>query len=813
MVNKKEIEEIEKVNALTDRVKRLEARYKAANPHLCCVRAQLVTESHKETDGQPLDIRRAKMFKRVMEKLPIAIREDELIVGCQTGHAIRGASPVVDFDPEYTFQIFNSSKITLNSGQDSAREEAGVDEEEKRILLECATYWSGKSPADFIRKAQRDAYGSKMDDMVAARLHFGIDQRPMTSRYVDHEKVIYKGLKSVIAETEEALRKIYESDFMDPEAVDKINFLQSVVISLEGAIIFAKRYSTLAKELAAKETNAARKKELEKIAGVCEWVPENPARNFHEAVQCLWFTHLCCNLEHSYNNEAPGRMDQTLNPAYEKDLKAGKITRQDAAELMGCLWVKFGEMEVAKGAVNREHIQGNMGIDIIIGGVRRDGSDATSEMTYLILETSRRVKTVQPLLYFRSHRGTPDELWMKVIEVCKDRTDGQPAILNDETVINNFTAKGIPLEDARDFLVGGCIHPCTRTGSPDRVMHPNISKVFEMMLYNGFDPKTKKQIGPKTGDPRTFKSFEELYNAFKVQTEYIIDFFGKCYRLFFQVRNQHYSFPYSSALMDGCIEKGKDQMRGGCKFLQLNWGMQDRGNQNPIDSLAAIKKVVFEEKKATMAEVLDAVANNFEGKEALRQMLKAAPKYGNDDDYVDSIFDDWSLWTQRRIAQEKTVLGYPMRSGRGGATVHFAFGKVCGALPDGRKAGEPLADGSLSPMRGCDLKGPTALLNSASRINHCELSTDTLINLKFPPAVIATLENRKKLKAMIRTYFDRGGYQVQFNLMGQDILKEAQQKPGEHKDLMVRVAGYSAYFVDLSPAVQEDIIARTEHTL
>lgn len=593
MVGKEQIEAIEKVNALTDRVKRLKERYLAATPHLCAARAQLVTESHQETDGQPLDIRRAKMFQRVMEGLPIAIREDELIVGCQTGHAIRGASPVVDFDPEYTFQIFSSDKITLHSGPDAARGQAAVDEEEKRILLECAKYWSGKSPADAIRKAQRDVYGAKMDDMVAARLHFGIDQRPMTSRYVDHEKVVSKGLKSVMAEAEDALRKIYSSDFMDPEALDKINFLQSVIISLEGAILFAKRYSALAKEMASKETRPARKKELEKIADACSWVPENPARNFHEAVQSLWFTHLCANLEHSYNNETPGRMDQYLYPTYQKDIKEGKMTRQEAAELLGCIWVKFAETEVAKGAVNREHIQGNMGIDTIIGGVHRDGSDATNEMTYMILEVSRRVRTVQPLLYFRVHKKTPEDLFMKAIEVCKDRTDGQPAFLNDDAVVNNFTAKGIPLEEARDWLVGGCIHPCTRTGSPDRVMHPNIAKVFEMTLYNGLDPKTKKQIGPKTGDPRTFKSFDELYNAFKVQTEYIIDFFAKCYRLFWQVRNQHYSFPYSSALMDGCIEKGKDQMRGGCRFLQLNWGMQDRGNQNPIDSLAAIKKLVL----------------------------------------------------------------------------------------------------------------------------------------------------------------------------------------------------------------------------
>lgn len=808
------VTEIEKCVAFTDRVKKRKQCYLDATPHLSAARSRLVTLAHKETEGEPLDIRRAKMFARIMEELPIHIEENELIVGFQSEY-LRGASPAVDFDPEYTFQILSAETLTLNAGRDAVgSKKAVISDEEKKSLLEDAQYWKGKSPADAIRRTQRDIFGSLMDDTVEARLHFGFDQRPMTSRYVDFEKVINKkGLLGVIAEAEEELKKAKEGQFHGQESLDKFYFLRAVIIACESVITFARRYSELAKKMAESEKDSRRKAELQKISEVCLRVPAHPARTLHEAVQSFWFVHLCNNLEHCYNNETPGRMDQYLFPRYRHDVDNNIITRSEAAELLGCLWVKFVEMEVAKGKMNREHIQGNMGFDVVIGGVKSDGTDATNELTFMILEVSKQVKTVQPLLYLRTHKDSPDELWMKAVEVNSERGDGQPAFLNDAAVILNFEKKGIPLPDARNFLVGGCIHPYVNTGNPDRLAHPNISKMFEMTLNNGFDPRTKKQIGPKTGDPREFKSFDELYNAFKEQVAYFVNLFATCHRVYWQIRNKHYSFPFSSALMDDCIKNGKDQFRGGLRYPQLQWGMQDRGMQNAVNSLVAIKKVVFDTKEATMAEVLDALEVNFEGKEELRNKLLKAPKYGNDDDYVDDIFNDWSLWIQNRIAQEKTNLGTPMRSGRGGATIHMAYGKVIGALPDGRKAGVPLADGSLSPMRGTDLNGPTAIIKSATKANHTELATDTLLNMKLPTAVLATKDAKAKLIALMKTLFQRGGYQVQFNVLDNKILEEAIKNPEEHRNLMVRVAGYSAYFVDLDPKVQQEIMERTEYNL
>jgi pyruvate formate-lyase/glycerol dehydratase family glycyl radical enzyme len=807
MVKMEVMEEINRVSPLTGRVeKRMEELF-SATPHLCAERSRLVTESWKETEGEPLHIRRAKLFKKMLEGISVVIHEGELIVGSETKY-VKGASPPVDFNCHLTFEVFESEHVRLSG----LVKVADVTEDEKESLLEDARYWKGKSTVDATRKARHEVFGDKVDPLhhTKVRLAVAPDVRPVSSRVPDYEKALGIGLNGIIAEAQEQIKK---ASFLEKDTIKKYYFWQSVIIACEGVIHFAHRYADLARNLAKSETDAARKAELEKIADACEWVPAHPPRTFYEALQGFWFIHLGIHLEASQSNDIPGRMDQYLYPFYKKDIDEGRLTRQEAAELIACLRVKFSQLDNVRGKIFGQTSQTNLSQNVVIGGVRRDGTDASNELTYLFLEVARQVRTPQPPLNLRIHPGTPMELWMKAVEVNVDRGDGVPVFLNDGPLILNFVGRGMPLQEARDWASAGCVHPVHYAFYCDKQIYISIAKIFEVTLYNGFDPGIQKQIGPKTGDPREFSSYEELYDAFKKQVDYFATLLAEDYRLFWQVRNEHYSLPFVSSLTLDCIEKGKGITEGGVRYPQFYAGFRDRGHQDVADSLASIKKLVFEERKITMAELLEALAANFEKKEELRLMLRAAPKYGNDDDYVDDIHNDLSLWTQYRLSREKHPMGTDMQLGRGGASWHVFFGKGVGALPNGRKAGTPLADGSLSPAQGVDVKGPTAVINSATKVNHTELSYYSLFNLKFSKAAVQTQKGMRTLISLIKTYFERGGYMIQFNLMGQETLIAARNNPEKYRDLLVRVAGYSAYFVDLSPDLQDEIISRTEHAL
>jgi formate C-acetyltransferase len=811
-VNSEQIDEVNEVIALTDRVKKRKEEYLAATPHISAERSHLVTESWKETEGEPLDIRRAKLFKKIMEGISVSIRDGELIVGSQTEY-IRGIGPTVEWDSKITFDLFKDDKPTISGGV----ELTVVSEEEKASLLQDAHYWKGRSAVENIRKVTREMIGNLMDDLAENRVCTDPLHMQTTSQILGYHKVIDKGLNGIIAEAQEGLQKLLTGDFSDSDAANKLHFWQAVIIACEGVINFAQRYAELARELSRREGDAIRKKELEEIADICQWVPANPARTFREALQSFWFTQLSAALERNQSLEGPGRMDQYLYPLYKKDLEEGRLTRQEAAELLGLLWVKIAERQPARGVVQRKRSHTNTGQRIVIGGVTSDGTDATNELTYLLLEVARQVKIVEPPLFLRCHVGTPAELWMKAMEVLRDRRDGVPAFLSDRSVLLNFTTKGIPLQAARDWAVSGCVHPAPVYYAAADAVATFFStvKILELTLNNGVDPRSGKQLGIATGDPRDFSSFDQLYEAYKRQFSFFADFIGKYLRMYRPVRNMYYSFPFMSALLGDCIEKGLDYTRGGCRYPQLYGAFCDRGHQNLADSLAAIKKLVFEEKKLTMDRLLEALEANFEGNgnKDIQRMLLAAPKYGNDDDYVDDIFNDLSLWMQYRLAEEKTALGVNSRVKRGGAINHIYFGKMTGATPDGRKAWEPYADGTLSPMRGADVKGPTAVINSATKVNHTEVAVSDLLNMKFTPSVMQSREGLQKLISLVKTYFDRGGFHVQFNVQGTEVLRKAKEHPEQYRDLLVRVAGYSAYFVELAPEVQDEIITRVEHTL
>jgi len=804
--------EVDSVNCQTDRVNKLIEMLRNAEEHICCERSRIVTESWKETEGEPLDIRRAKLFRDVMRKNPIAIWDNELIVGSQSKYFF-GASPYVDYNPAVAVE---NLRETGGTGGSSVKD-AQITEEERRSLEEDVKYWQGRSTGDAVGQLEKTKFPWLRDWEESGLVNAGTTGNPPAVRSVDYGKVINIGLEGIIEEAKEELKSL---EYYDHPADDlkKEIFLQAVIIALEGAIEYAGRYAALAKEMAEKEQDPVRKKELERIAGVCSHVPAKPARNFYEAVQCFWLIHLCVNLETSFLAETPSRMDQYLYPLYYKDVIAeGTLSRQEAAELLSCLMVKFNQFTCVKMSYDKKNIPGTHLQDVTICGVDRDGRDASNELSYLMLEVLGQTNLPQPPIYVRYHNKINREVWMKALEINVRRGDGNPAFLNDETRIFSLVDHGIPLHDAREWAAAGCagsIVPAVAIhGGSMGINYVNLAKIFEYVLNDGRDPKTGKQIGLHTGDARKFTSIDQFIDAFKQQFDYLIPILARMARLTAHVDVSNYHIPFCSALVGDCIKKGKDAREGGARYPQFLYHVSDRGLQDTVDSMIAIKKLVFEDKKLSMDEVLDAVEANFEGKEAVRSMLLNAPKYGNDDDYVDELFGDLSIWLQNRIAQEINPFGSKLWSGRSGAVAHVSFGKETGALPNGRKAWTPLADGFLSPSQGADLKGPTAVFNSASKVNHVENSTGALMNMKFDRRLFKDAKKLPILSSMIESFFQRGGFHIQINFLEPETLKKAQEDPEKYSNLMVRVAGYSAFFVDLPRQVQDEILARTNQAI
>jgi len=801
------IDEINKVNVLTDRVKKRKDEFLAAKEHICAVRSRLVVESWKETEGETIAIRRAKLFKKIMEENDIAIRDGELIVGSQSKY-VRGASPGVEYNSYVAFEIAASEKPKARG----VVVEAILSEEDRKLLAEAAEFWKGRAPGEVSRKRVQEILGVDVDGLDEAHIVDWNTRFSPPARKADYEKVINHGLNGIIKEIREELEKLDPSVWED---YPKWEFLNAGITCCEAVINYAKRYAKLARELAEKESDEVRKRELEEIAERCEWVPANPARTFHEALQSFWLIHVARNLETAADGEVPGRMDQYLYPFYEKDIKEGRLTRQEAAELLGCLWVKLNEMLSVKTLVFRQQHQASHFQDTNICGVKADGTDATNELSVLILEVVRQMKMPQPPIYLRYHKDISDEVLIKAAETNRDYGGGSPAFVNDTVGILKLMDKGVPLAEARDWIVTACLamDPNHASAIPTSPVSFHSTKAFELALHNGVDPKTGKQLGPATGDARNFKSYDEVYDAFMKQVKYFSEIANKGYGIVNRIHSELYCTPFASVLLDDCIKKGKSIENGGTRYLQFGPGWVDRGFQNIADSLTAMKKLVFEEKKVSMSELMDAIDANFEGKEDLRQMLLAAPKYGNDDDYADDAFNTVSMDITRLGHEYKDPWGYPITISRNGASGHWYVGMATGALPDGRKAWEAIGDAALSPVQGMDVKGPTAVILSASKVYHQEYGFSTVFNMKVTPSTLRTREGIRKFLALIKTYFDRGGWHIQFNAMGQEVLLDAKKHPEKHKDLLVRVAGYSAYFVELSEAVQDEIIARTEHTV
>jgi formate C-acetyltransferase len=622
---------------------------------------------------------------------------------------------------------------------------------------------------------------------------------------VDHERVLHEGTNAII---EEAEREIQKLEYGHPDALKKLYFLNAVIIAHKAIIRFANRFAVLADEMAKNENDSLRKKELQTIAETCRRVPAYPAHTFREAIQSFWFTYLMLNPS---NVVSLGRLDQRLYPFYKNDKEAGVITDEEVVELFELLRIKVMSLSILGGKKLRERQAGMARWqNCTIGGVDANGKDATNELSYSILEAALDCRTPHFTITVRVHENTPEPLMLKALEVVKTGI-GLPAFVGDKSYIDYLTLNGAALEDARNYCLVGCLDP--GIAGKARCMYPmfNIGSVFEYAMNNGIHLHSGEQVGPTTGDFESFETFDAFLDAFKKQLTYFI-------RLTTEIQNQmwaswpsFYPMPVYSSLMYDALKIGKDMLERQMPFENL-LGLTPIGMINFADSMAAVKKLIFEEKKYTASQLKDALAANWQGNgyTEMRKAFLAAPKYGNGDQYVDLIARDLYQFWADTLSAIPTYIGGKYKPTGISITAHGPAGSITGATPDGRYAGETLADGTHSAAQGRDRNGPLALLRSAMTINQTPFQS-SLLNMKFHPSALKTTEDLKKLSSMIKTYFSLGGKHIQFNVVSRDTLVNAQKTPDNHRDLIVRVAGFSTYFVRLTKTIQDDIITRTEY--
>ena len=798
----------------TERTRKLKESLLAKTPKICPERARLYTQSWKETEGQPSVIRRAKALKNVLQKMSIFIRPDELIVGNHAGE-VRAAPLFPEFATQFILDELDGRPHRFD---ERPGDRFLLSDDAAKELREIAEWWQGETVTDY-------KYSLYPEIIWPAAYQVGaIDLTPYgegggAGHFIPgYPKAFDKGLKGIIKEAEAHLESLR---VWEPESLDKKCFLEATIISMKAAIDFANRFAKLARDMLSAEVDMKRRSELIKIAENCEWVPGNPARTFWEAMQSLWFLHLIVQIESNGHSMSYGRFDQYMYPFYQRDIDKGKLTSQEALELIECLWIKTAEINKLRSWAATRVLMGYILFqNLTLGGQRQDGRSAINDLSWLALEATANLKIAQPSVSARYWSECPEDFLVKCCEVINIHRGGQPAMYNDEVIIPSQLAVGITLEDACDYGIVGCVEP--GEGGKSKRMGVgflyNMLKVLELTLYNGRDPRTGIQLQPNPGgeDLSTFNSFEELKSALKHQIQHYnrlgvigINCIEKAYAELTPV-------PFASALVDDCVARGKDMEWGGAVYntsVNIGIGMANVGN-----SLAAIKKLVFDDKKLTGAQLKHALEANFEDKTTMptgpeiQQILLSAPKYGNDDDYVDLLTREATDYLVKDMPNYIDWVGGRYGTLLNPITANIPFGELCGATPDGREAGRPTAEG-VSPTQGSDKKGPTAAVKSVAKLDHVACDSGTLLNQKFHPTVLKDISGLRKLAALIRTYFDLKGMHVQFNVISRETLMAAQRHPEKYANLIVRVAGYSALFTSLEPAVQEDIIARTEHTM
>ena len=812
-------------------------------PQIEADRAVLLTESYKSTEGEPIITRRAKAFAHILEHIPITIRENELIVAAAT-KAPRGCQVF----PEYSFEWLEAEFDTV---EHRTADPFYISEETKKTLSEVYKYWKGKTTSELATSYMSDEAKTAIDHcMFTPGNYFYNGIGHLT---VDYPKVLAVGYSGIIAEAKAEKAKLRQGD---QDYAKRCHFLDAVIMSCNAAVKYAKRYAALAESMAKATADYGRKKELEEIAAVCVRVPQYGAESFHEACQSFWFVQMLLQMESSGHSISPGRFDQYMYPYYKKDIDSGRITREQAQELMDCIWVKLNDLNKVRDAASAEGFAGySLFQNLIVGGQDICGRDATNDLSFMAITATEHVFLPQPSFSVRVWNGSPHEFLIRAAELTRTGI-GFPAYYNDEVIIPSLQSRGLTLSDARDYNIIGCVEPqkAAKTDGWHDAAFFNMCRPLEMVFTGGKDKG--EQIGPETGDVAAMTTYEEFENAYRAQMNHFIELMVNADNAIDLAHAERCPLPFQSSMVADCIGRGKSLQEGGAIYNFT--GPQGFGIANVTDGMYAVKKLVFEDKKYTLSFWREALENNYgmdmdcamatkltqeivtslvmSGKEPTAEDIKtvyltvkqnncsgedkkkyaalladigAITKFGNDDDDVDSFAREMAYTYTRPLEKFKNPRGGVYQAGLYPVSANVPLGAQTGATPDGRLAYTPIADG-VSPAAGRDLKGPTAAANSVSCLDHYIASNGTLFNMKFHPSALEGRGGLESFVALIRGYFDRKGSHMQFNVVSRETLRDAQKNPEKYKSLVVRVAGYSALFTTLSKGLQEDIINRTE---
>jgi pyruvate formate-lyase/glycerol dehydratase family glycyl radical enzyme len=785
---------------LTDRVQKLREQSLEAIPHIWIGRGEIVTDTYLKNEGKvSTPVLRALTFKDILEQKPICINDGELIVG-EKGDSPAGAPtfPELCCHTKKDFDVMNHrEKISFK-----------VDKNAYKIHKnKIKPYWEKRSIRHKILETMSEEW---MDAYEAGVFTEFMEQRAPGHTVAD-KKVFTKGFNHFKSEIRNSKEKFQAGS--DPDKLDRIEQLKAMEITCDAIIRFAERHSEKALELASTEKDPQRKKELENIAEVCKYVPANAPRNFHEALQAYWFIHLGVTTElNTWDAFNPGRLDQHLQPFFEKGIKDGSLTKDSAYELLNLFWIKFNNQPAPPkvGFTLLESATYTDFANINSGGLTTDGSDAVNEMSYMVLDCIEEMRLLQPSSNIQLSEKNPDKFIERALHILK-KGGGQPSIFNSDAVIQEMLNMGKSIEDARDGGTSGCVETGA-FGKEAYILHGyfNLTKILDLTLHNGYDNFSEKQLSVGTGDAMFFGSFEELMSAFKEQLKYFIDIKIEGSNKIAEIYAETMPAPFLSVIIDDCISTGKDYNAGGARYNSSY--IQGVGTGTITDSLSSIKQHVFDNERFTMQSMIQAIDDNFDGYEVLHSIVKnKTKKYGNDDDYPDSLMQEVFNAFYDSVNGRPNAIGGHYRINMLPTTSHVYFGSVIGATADGRKAGKPLSEG-ISPVQGADKKGPTAVLKSASKMDHLKTG-GTLLNQKFTPQIFNDPKGVTAIKDLVRTYFKMNGHHLQFNVVNADTLRDAQLHPQSYGDLIVRVAGYSDYFNNLGSDLQDEIIERTEQCI
>ena len=784
---------------MNDRIKKLRDQSLQAENRLSAERGLLVTRFYQDPGILHLSrpVQRARCFEYILKHKAICIYEGELIVG-ERGHLPK-ATPTY---PEICIHSLKDLDILDSREKVSFK----VDERTRKSFEdEIIPFWTGKSNRERIMAMLPEQW----HDAYAAGVFTEFQEQRAPGHTVLGDKIYHKGMLDIIADIRIAMQAL---DFLhDPTAVQKQEELKAMEITAGALISYAERHAAVLEELATEEKDRERKTELHELARICRKVPAHKPDTFHEALQYYWFVHLGVITElNPWDSFNPGRLDQHLYPFFAAGLKNGTLDRESTREILQSFWIKFNNHpSPPKVGVTAEESNTYTDFSLInLGGVDAAGKDAVNELTYLLLEVIKEMRILQPSSMVQISRKNPDDFVKKALDIIKTGF-GQPSCFNTDAIIKELSRQGKTLRDARRGGASGCVESGA-FGVECYILtgYFNLPKILEITLNNGRDPRTDKVLGPETGDPSTFTDFPELMEAFRNQLGHFIDIKVTGSNIIEQVFASEMPVPFLSLLIDDCVANGRDYNAGGARY-NTNY-IQGVGTGSVTDSLAALKHHVFDRKTLTMNELLERLRKNFKGHESFRyDLLHDTPKYGNDNDYADDILREVFEYYFHAVDGRKSPRGATYRINLLPTTSHIYFGSVIGAMPDGRKSGEPLSEG-ISPVQGADRSGPTAVLNSAAKIDHLRTG-GTLLNQKFTPSLLASVEGIDKVTRLIRSYFRMDGHHIQFNVVTAETLRQAQKEPEKYRDLIVRVAGYSDYFNDLGKDLQDEIIRRTEH--